>query len=129
MSHDAKFWIRRLKEIWEKHHDLELDRRFREAVAEEMLENTEFRLEIKRNPEYLIELEFVIVDKKKQVVPFFLNEVQYDFLKRLNESIEAFSKGKLSSLSFLVLKGRQQGFTSFITAYQLACCVLKRNFE
>lgn len=129
MSHDAKFWIRRRMEIWEKHHDLELDRRFREAVADEMMENTEFRLEIKRNPEYLIELEFVIVDKKKQVVPFFLNEVQHDFMKRLNESIKKFSEGKLSSLSFLVLKGRQQGFTSFITAYQLACCVLKRNFE
>ena len=98
MSHDAKFWIRRRKEIWEKHHDLELDRRFREAVADEMMENKEFRLEIKRNPEYLIELEFVIVDKKKQVVPFFLNEVQHDFLKRLNESIAEFSKGKLSSL-------------------------------
>jgi len=32
-------------------------------------------------------------------------------------------------ISFLVLKGRQQGFTTLITAYQLACSILKKNFQ
>ena len=76
MKHDAAYWIRRRKEIWEERHDIAYDKRLRSALAKEMMTNKDFRIEIKRNPEYLIELEFVIVDKNKQVVPFFLNDVQ-----------------------------------------------------
>lgn len=129
MNRDAKHWIRRRKEIWEERHDLEYDRRFRNALAREMIENKELRVEIKKNPEYLIELEFIITDKDKHVVPFFLNEVQRDFLERLNQAKKDFEEERITDMAFLILKGRQQGFTSFITAYQLACSVLKKNFE
>lgn len=129
MKRDASYWIRRRKEIWEERSDVAYDRRFRNALAKEMVSNKDLRIEIKKNPEYLIELEFVIVDKNKQVVPFFLNDVQKDFLRQLNQAKKDYEEGKLLNLTFLVLKGRQQGFTSFITAYQLACSVLKKNFE
>lgn len=129
MKHDAAYWIRRRKEIWEERHDIAYDKRLRSALAKEMMTNKEFRIEVKKNPEYLIELEFVIVDKNKQVVPFFLNDVQKEFLVMLNQAKKDFEEGKILNLTFLILKGRQQGFTSFITAYQLACSVLKKNFE
>lgn len=129
MKHDAVYWIRRRREIWEEKHDIAYDRRFRNALAREMMQDKALRVEVKKNPEYLIELEFVIVDKNKKVMPFFLNEVQRDFLERLNRAKKDYEEGKLLNLTFLILKGRQQGFTSFITAYQLACSVLKKNFE
>ena len=71
----------------------------------------------------------MIVDKDKRTVPFFLNDVQKSFIKDLNQAISDFKQGKRLHLKFLVLKGRQQGFTSLITAYQLACSITKRNFS
>ena len=32
-------------------------------------------------------------------------------------------------MKYLLLKGRQQGMTSFINAYQLACAISKKNFS
>ncbi len=127
----ADYLIERRKALWAKKEkeDIEEDRRFREAVAKEILCDEDLRNEVISHPEKLIELEFVIVDKKKQVVPFFLNEVQEDFIERLNTAIREFKEGKRNEIRILILKGRQQGFTSFITAYQLAATILHRNFE
>lgn len=117
------------KKLWNKKKSTEEDKAWREAVAYKLMEDSELRFEIYKNPEYLIELFFVIVDKKKNIVPFFLNDVQKDFMKRFNKALTEFKNGKLAKMQFLILKGRQQGFTSLITARQLASCICTRNFE
>lgn len=130
MSYTAEYLIEKRKEKWNKLHSIEEDKKFREAVANELYENKDLLEEVKRYPEYLIELEFVIVDKQQKTVPFFINEVQKDFINnKLNKAIEDYKVGRITDLTFLVLKGRQQGFTSVITAYQLACSLLKKNFQ
>lgn len=121
--------IARRKELWEAYHDINQDIEFREAIAQYLLEHPEVRSEVRDHPEYLIEMLFVIVDKEKRTTPFFLNNAQRDFCDRLNRAIEDYKAGRRLSLKFLVLKGRQQGFTSFITAYQLACTITRKNFE
>ena len=117
------------RNIWNANEDAEKDRKFRELAAEKLVASADLRREVYEKPELFIELFFVIVNKKKQVVPFFLNEVQQDFVSRLNRAKKEFKEGKRAKLAFLILKGRQQGFTSLITAYQLACSMLQRNFE
>lgn len=129
MKYTAKYLIEKRKEKWETTHSLEEDRKFREAVANELIENKELLQEIKDNPEYLIELEFVVVDKKQKTVPFFLNDVQREFIQIINDAKEKYNKGQITQLRFLILKGRQQGFTTLITEYQLACSITKRNFQ
>lgn len=129
MKYTAEYLIEKRKEKWNNTHSIEEDRKFREAVANELFENKELLIEVKNNPEYLIELEFVIVDKKQQTVPFFINDVQKEFIDIINKAKEDYKNGLITDLSFLVLKGRQQGFTTLITAYQLACSVLNKNFQ
>ena len=120
--------IEKRKELWEQYHDQNKDFEYVLAVARELVENKSLLDEVINNPELLIEMTFTIVDKEKSTVPFFLNNVQHDFLNLLNEKIELHRQGKLLYLRFLVLKGRQQGFTSVITAYQLANTLIKKNF-
>lgn len=129
MRYTPEFLIERRKVLWEENHSIEHDKNFRNAIAEEMLNDESFRDEIRKNPEKLIELCFVVVDKNQTTMPFFLNEVQKDFIKTLNHTISEFNSGLRPDISLLVLKGRQQGFTTLITAYQLACSILKRNFQ
>ncbi len=130
MKYTAEYLIQKRKEKWNKTQSIEEDKNFREAVANELYKNKEFLEEVKNNPEYLIELEFVIVNKQQKTVPFFINDVQKDFINnKLNRAIEDYNNGRITDLTFLVLKGRQQGFTSVITAYQLACSLLKKNFQ
>ena len=128
MEITAKQIINKRKELWEQYKDINKDYEFVQAVAKELLENRSLLKEIEESPELLIEMVFIIVDKDKKTVPYFLNEVQTDFLNRLKESIKAFKEGSILSLKFLVLKGRQQGFTSVITAYQEAHTLVKKNF-
>ena len=129
MIYSADFLIERRRTLWEEKKSIEEDARYKEAAAKKILEDESLRKEIIFHPEKLIELEFVIVNKKKQVVPFFLNEVQRDFIARLNDAIREFEEGKRNEIRILILKGRQQGFTSLITAYQLAATILHKNFE
>lgn len=122
--------IAKRKHLWEQHRDIEKDQTFTQATAEYIVgsEGESIRQEIQNNPELLVEMVFVIVDKNKQTVPFFINTVQWLFINDLKQAIEDFKAGRRLHLKFLVLKGRQQGFTSIITAYQLACSITKRNF-
>lgn len=129
MTYTAEYLIQKRKEKWNNTHSIEEDKRFREAVANELYKNKELLLEVKNNPEYLIELEFVIVDKKQQTVPFFINDVQHEFIEILNKAKQDYKNGSITDLTFLILKGRQQGITSLITAYQLASSLLNRNFQ
>lgn len=114
---------------WNKTHDIEYDKRLRAGIANELVTNKELLTEVKKNPEKLIELVFVVVDKEQKTMPFFLNEVQKDFVDVINKAKEDYSNGLISDISILVLKGRQQGFTTFVTAYQLANSILNRNFQ
>ncbi len=105
------------------------DEKFRLLAARTVAENPDMFAELRQNPELLIELLMLVVDKKKITRPFVLNEVQRDFINNLNRAKKLYDAGELDKISILVLKGRQQGFTTLITAYQLACAILSRNFE
>lgn len=128
MAITAKQVIQKRKELWEIYQDPNRDFEYTLSVANELLENASLLKEVTDNPELLIEMTFTIVDKTKSTVPFFLNDVQHSFINLLNEKIKEHKEGKLLHLRFLVLKGRQQGFTSVITAYQLANTLIKKNF-
>lgn len=125
----ADYLIKRRKEKWDELHSIDFDKKLRSAIADELLKNQSLLNEIKKYPEKLIEMVFVVVDKNQQTKPFFLNEVQREFIDTLNQAKEDFEKGIITEISLLVLKGRQQGFTTLITAYQLACSILNRNFQ
>ncbi|HEY5563861.1 MAG TPA: hypothetical protein VIK72_19265 [Clostridiaceae bacterium] len=117
--------------MWSRYKDIDKDNMFVAAIAEYIVggNGADLRVEIKTNPEFLIEMCFVIVNKKQETVPFFINMVQVKFLDILNVAKDDFNNGKRLYLNFLILKGRQQGFTSIITAYQLACSITQRNFS
>lgn len=113
--------IEKRKLRWGERHDLAYDRRLTAAGVACILEDEGMRREILLRPYLLIEAIFLIVDKKKETVPFFFNEVQRDFI----EQFERFGTGK----PYYILKGRQQGFTSLITAMQLAYAIVRKNFS
>ena len=130
-------------DLWLENKSIEKDREYRLAVASKLIESTydeekdkdvptpqakKLHEEIQEDPPLLIEMFFVIVDKEQNTVPFFLNKVQQKFLKQLKKAIEDYKAGEINFIKFLVLKGRQQGFTSVITAYQLASTITKHNF-
>ena len=125
----ADYLIQKRKEKWEENHSIEFDKKFREAVAHELMTNRKLLAEVKRYPEKLVELVFIVVDKNQKTMPFFLNDVQHEFMDTLNKAKEDFEAGLITDISLLVLKGRQQGFTTVVTAYQLACSILNRNFQ
>ena len=129
MKYTADYLISKRKEKWNNTKSIDQDKKFREAVANEIINNEQLKEEIIRNPEKLIELEFVIVNKEQETVPFFLNDVQKELVKIINENIDKFNKGLILDLSFLVLKGRQQGITAFVTAYQLSSSITRKNFQ
>ena len=113
--------IEKRKQRWEERHDLEYDKRIVEAAARKISEDADIAREIVERPYLLIEIAFVIVDKRKETVPFFFNEVQRDFI----EQYERNGTGK----PYFILKGRQQGFTSLITAIQLSYAIVRKNFS
>ena len=65
MNFTAEFLIDKRKSLWEEKKEIEEDYRYRIAAAKEILKEPELLGDIKKHPEKLIELEFVIVDKKK----------------------------------------------------------------
>ena len=129
MTYTADYLIQKRREKWEELHSIEYDKKFRTAVANELVSNADLLEEVKRFPEKLIEMLFIVVDKNQQTMPFFLNDVQRDFLNILNKAIKDFEEGKITNISLLVLKGRQQGFTTLVTALQLAYSITRKNFQ
>ncbi len=129
MTYTADYLIQKRKEKWAELQSIDYDKQFRAAVANELLENAALLAEVKANPEKLIELVFIVVDKNQRTMPFFLNDVQHSFINTLNNAIHDFNEGKITEISLLVLKGRQQGFTTLVTAYQLSCSILNKNFQ
>ena len=129
MTYTADYLIAKRREKWEEKHDIDFDVRFRNAVANELIHNSSLLAEVREFPEKLIELVFIVVDKNQRTLPFFLNDVQHDFINTLNQAKRDFDEGRITEISLLVLKGRQQGFTTLVTAYQLSCSILNRNFQ
>lgn len=129
MTYTIPFLIQKRKEKWEQYHSIERDLDLRNAIADELLHNEPLRNELISQPEQLIELLFIVVDKEQHTMPFFLNDVQREFIEILNNAIKDYENGKITDISILVLKGRQQGFTTLITAIQLSYDLLRRNFQ
>ena len=129
MAYTADYLIQRRKDKWNELHSIEFDKKFRDAVGNELLTDPALLAEVKRYPEKLIELVFIVVDKNQKTMPFFLNDVQHSFMDTLNKAKEDYEAGNITDISLLVLKGRQQGFTTLVTAYQLSCSLLNRNFQ
>ena len=129
MTYTSDFLIERRKKKWEELHDIEYDKKLRTAIADKIIEEKELRDVVIKYPEKLIEMVFVVVDKDKKTMPFFLNSVQKEFIKILNRAIDDYENNVITSISILILKGRQQGFTTLVTAYQLAKSITNKNFE
>lgn len=113
--------IDKRRRIWGEKHDLDLDKALVRASAVKILNTPSLVAEVQAKPYLLIEVAFYIVDKKRETVPFFFNEVQKDFINKL----ETLGTNK----PFFILKGRQQGFTSVITAIQLSFAIVRKNFS
>lgn len=119
--------IERRRDRWEHGgphggaHDEGYDRMLREDAAERILSDEGLRDEVLARPWLLIELCFTIVDKNNRLVPFFLNDVQRDFIGQLDEH----GGGR----PYFILKGRQQGLTSLITAVQTCYVIVRKHFS
>lgn len=113
--------VKKRRALWEKHRDINLDRELCEAIADKILDTKELRDLVKKSPELLIEACFVITDKSGNTVPFFFNEVQSDFIHQIQ------TQGRQKP--YFILKGRQQGFTTLVTAIMLSYCIVRRNFS
>ena len=129
MKYTADYLILKRIEKWNKEKSIEYDKKLREAIVNELINNEDLLSEVREYPEKLIELVFIVVDKDQKTRPFILNDVQREFIKILNKAKQDFKEGKITDISILILKGRQQGFTTVVTAYQLACSILNRNFQ
>lgn len=112
--------VEKRKRSWEKRNDIVYDGQLVTSAVRYVLDNDNLREEIKSAPWKLIEIAFTVVDKKQKTVPFFFNEVQRDFIQHLEH--------RTPGIPIYVLKGRQQGFTTLITAIQLAYAITRRNF-
>ena len=122
--------IQKRKDRWEngnpendiQPHDLNNDKKLVQAGVEEILRDRNGKMqEILEKPYLLIEACFYVVDKQKNTVPFFLNEIQQAFIHELE------TRG--TERPFFILKGRQQGFTTLITAIQLSYAITHKNFS
>lgn len=113
--------VKKRRELWEKKLDISLDEKLRNAIADKILDTEELRNQVIKSPELLIESCFVVTDKKGKTVPFFFNDVQSDFIGKIQ------TQGRQKP--YFILKGRQQGFTTLITAIMLAYSIVKRNFS
>ena len=82
MKYSADYLVQKRKDKWGELHSIEHDKELRDAIGQRMLEDHELLGEIRDRPEKLIELFFVVVDKDQRTMPFFLNDVQRDFITR-----------------------------------------------
>ena len=112
--------IAKRKKRWDETKDINLDKKIVNAIANKILDSPEILSEVSKKPYLLIECCFSIVDKGKNQVPFFLNDVQKDFINQ----IERYGTKK----PYFILKGRQQGFTTLITAIGLCFAITRKNF-
>jgi len=121
--------IEKRKIFWEYKHDILEDKKLTDDITDLIFSDNKLMLELMEKPELLIPLQFIIVDKERNTIPFFPNDVQCFVLDIIRKGINDFKLHKRSSLKFRCLKGRQEGVTAIITALQLACTLLSPNFS
>lgn len=128
---DCKDWIQERKTLWEKTNgDIEADFEWRVASWREIAINRNSFKEILEKPWLLIELQFVVIDKDFNEVPFFLNEVQRDFQDNILAPLYIKQSAReIEQIKIKILKGRQQGFTTYITAFQLCLSLTLYGFR
>lgn len=106
-------------------HDMKADEVLRGKIADMIRRPDEvgegLRTEIRERPWLLIEMVFTVINKNAETVPFILNDAQRKFLRMLDE--------RQDDRPFIILKARQLGFTTMITAVQVAFCIVRRNFS
>lgn len=120
-------YIAERKKLWNKTRDIEEDHLWRRASWYELIDNRETFKELIENPWYLMEMHFCVIDKEFNEVPFFLNEVQSDFLNNvLLPLVKKQNEKEIEQIKIKILKGRQQGFTTLITAFQ-ECLMLTQD--
>ena len=120
MSYTVEQIIEKRRRLWDKHHNEALDREFIRVAADEIVSSEENRRAVRERPWLLIEACFTVVTKKGKTLPFFFNEVQADFIRVLERE----GTGR----PYFILKGRQQGFTTLITAIALSTSIVRRNW-
>lgn len=123
--------VEKRKKLWKKTHNIMLDDELRNSTVEYLYraENKDILLSLSDYPETVIELFFTIIDKNSMTVPFFLNEAQRKLVDIINTDKELYKQKKTNHLKYLILKGRQQGITSFINAYAVASAITTPNFS
>lgn len=112
--------VAKRKQRWQEGRGIEYDAQLVSVIADKILDTPELVAQVRAKPYLLIECCFSLVDKNKRNVPFFLNDVQKDFIAQT----ERLGRSK----PYFVLKGRQQGFTTIITAIQLSYAIVHKNF-
>lgn len=125
---DCEAIIARRKQLWRGSKDIEQDQKFVRATANALvaqdMRGQILRHDILQDHTLLIEMVFVIDDKHGRTVPFFLNEAQKEVQEKYREC-----RGNGEPFRAIILKGRQQGLSSFITCLQLAIGITQRNFQ
>lgn len=107
---------------WEERHDLDYDSRLVAAAYRHIVGHAALCEAARARPWYLVPILFTVVTKEHATVPFVLNEVQEELAAVLDANA---GRG----MRIFILKGRQQGFTTYITAVQLAFSIVCRNFS
>lgn len=126
---NCKRYIERRREIWEENKDIEIDRDVRRVIWDSVINSKELFTELMENPHLLIEMQFTVIDKEFNETPFLLNAVQRDFQDNiLLPQVREQKKGLRDQIKIKILKGRQQGFTTYITAFQECLTLTQRNF-
>lgn len=120
--------IRKRKELWYESEDIDKDREFIQAVSKKVVSKTDqgekLRKEIEEDQTLLIEMVFVIDDKEGDTVPFFPNKSQ-------KIVAEEYLNCKKKGIPFkaIIIKGRQQGISSWVTSLQLSIGITNKNFQ
>ena len=125
----CKDYINKRKRLWEKHRDIDKDHEVRRVIWDIISKDKSLFTELIEHPYLLIELQFTVIDKEFRERPFFLNEVQRDFQD--NTLVPMFkdqNRGLRDQIKIKILKGRQQGFTTYITAFQESLALTQVNF-
>ena len=123
-------YINERKIVWEKSKSILQDKEWRQLAWLEFIKSKENVERLFKCPWLLIEFQFTIKDKNFVETPFFFNDVQKDFLNKiLLPAIKKQKKGEAKQVKIRILKGRQQGFTSFITAFMLSCVLINKGFN
>lgn len=133
MDYEIEDLIKRRKKGWEKFSSLEKDREFTDLVAYELMINDKFRIKaskaFKADNRKFIELFMRVESKENGLKPFFLTNEQNDFMNWLIDATKKYKNKEITSIRAIVLKARQLGFTTLITAIQVTKMIVEKNFS